>query len=315
MLNETSNQILVNSLGLMTPSLDDIGICLDPIASSVNHSCEPNVMVTFDGPRCSFRSNRAIVKDEELFINYVDPNDPYLRRQKILAERYFFTCKCTKCQKGPMQWEDRFVRTDTDIADTELLEGRMFAVVDAGDKLTNMVTLLDAMKIIKESGSWPLDREPWPSIRVLLALAYLDDGQWVRALKHLLLLHFDIDPILYPEPWLPVRLVRTWTITNLMFFLADLSVTQPDQVAELKRYSLDYGKILWALVHHVEANVPKSHGTASRFAAAVKRKANEFRADVAGNESRLGNIHDPTWLHDESCKLRAIAEKADADED
>ncbi|KAI9884148.1 MAG: hypothetical protein M1823_004064 [Watsoniomyces obsoletus] len=304
-------RILVNSLTLMTPTLDDLGICVDPIASSINHSCAPNVLFTFDGPRCSFRSRRAIAKDEELFINYIDPNDPFRRRQQALSDRYFFTCQCTKCLKGPTLREDRYLRNDMDPAEVERLEGRMFAMVDAKHMLKKMVALPKAMKTIKESGLFPLDRQPWPSIRIELALAYLDEGQWVQALKHLLCLHFFIDPIIDPEPWYPVRLVRTWTITNLIFYLADLWIMEPDQVKELEGYQLNFGKIMWGLIHQVEMNVSKSHGIGSRFSVAVKRKADEFRADIKGNESRLGNWGDPKWLDDEWRKLRAIAETAD----
>src|SRR4051812_42210468 len=62
-----------------------------------------------DGPRLSFRALKPIAKDEEVFISYIEVTNPFARRQHELKERYFFTCKCSKCKLGPTQKEDKFI--------------------------------------------------------------------------------------------------------------------------------------------------------------------------------------------------------------
>lgn len=88
---------MINSITLVTPTFDPIGIAFDPIASLINHSCDPNSVMTFDGQSLSVRALKGIAKDEELTISYIDNTNPTHKRQDELTERYFFKCECTRC--------------------------------------------------------------------------------------------------------------------------------------------------------------------------------------------------------------------------
>lgn len=90
-------QLMINSITLVTPTFDPVGIAFDPVASLINHSCDPNSVMTFDGRSLSVRALREIAKDEELTISYIDNTNPTHRRQDELTERYFFKCECTRC--------------------------------------------------------------------------------------------------------------------------------------------------------------------------------------------------------------------------
>ncbi|TID26386.1 set and mynd domain [Venturia nashicola] len=96
-----------NSLTLIAPSYDPIGIALDPFAARANHSCSPNAYVVMDGPSLSFRTLKPIPKDSEIFISYIDPTDSTKSRLDELATRYYFNCNCTKCRQAPGR-EDKF---------------------------------------------------------------------------------------------------------------------------------------------------------------------------------------------------------------
>ncbi|KAK7521644.1 hypothetical protein IWZ03DRAFT_98539 [Phyllosticta citriasiana] len=100
-------RILTNSLTITTPTLYPIGIAVDPFASCANHSCEPNAFVVLEGSKLYFRALKPISKDEEIFMSYVDDKYPFLHRQKELRDRYYFDCKCSKCEKGCDTMEDR----------------------------------------------------------------------------------------------------------------------------------------------------------------------------------------------------------------
>eukprot|EP00759_Apiculatamorpha_spiralis_P031627 PhF_6_TR33515/c0_g1_i1/m.48854 len=70
------------------------------IGSCFNHSCEPNVQVTYkDDNREDMWAvaMRDIVAGEELYISYIDESLPYWERQLHLFDHYLFRCVCTKC--------------------------------------------------------------------------------------------------------------------------------------------------------------------------------------------------------------------------
>jgi hypothetical protein len=73
-----------------------------------NHSCDPNAYIIMDGAEVNVRSLKPIKKDDEIFISYIDTTNPYSRRQHELKQRWFFTCKCAKCQKGATLGEDEW---------------------------------------------------------------------------------------------------------------------------------------------------------------------------------------------------------------
>lgn len=90
-------QLMINSITLVTPTFDPVGIAFDPVASLINHSCDPNSVMTFDGRSLSVRTLKEIARDDELTISYIDNTNPTHKRQDELMERYFFKCECTRC--------------------------------------------------------------------------------------------------------------------------------------------------------------------------------------------------------------------------
>ena len=54
-----------------------IGSSLDLFAALINHSCEPNSAVFFEGPELRLRSGQAIAPGEEITISYIDPNQSF----------------------------------------------------------------------------------------------------------------------------------------------------------------------------------------------------------------------------------------------
>ena len=93
-------RILSNSMTLMTPTFDPLGIVIDGLLCHLNHSCSPNTYIVMDGPQMQLRALNDIKKGEELYISYIDPMMPFIKRQTQLQSRWFFTCKCSKCSLG-----------------------------------------------------------------------------------------------------------------------------------------------------------------------------------------------------------------------
>lgn len=79
----------------------------------LNHSCDPNVIALFDGPRMRLRTNRKISENEQaslkntlfriiflffqLFVSYTDLLETRARRQRHLQKYYLFSCNCPRC--------------------------------------------------------------------------------------------------------------------------------------------------------------------------------------------------------------------------
>ncbi|KAJ1302037.1 hypothetical protein OPQ81_000872 [Rhizoctonia solani] len=95
-----------NAHTLSTPSLTPIGVSISPVAALINHSCVPNCVVVF--PKASESKKvpdemliiaiAKILPGTELTTSYVDLTLPTEHRQRILQERYFFSCHCLNCE-------------------------------------------------------------------------------------------------------------------------------------------------------------------------------------------------------------------------
>ncbi|KAB1258801.1 N-lysine methyltransferase SMYD2 [Camelus dromedarius] len=63
----------------------------------MNHSCCPNVIVTYKGTLAEVRAVQEIHPGEEVFTSYIDLLYPTEDRNDRLRDSYFFTCECREC--------------------------------------------------------------------------------------------------------------------------------------------------------------------------------------------------------------------------
>jgi hypothetical protein len=313
-----SSQVLTNSLTLITPSLDPLGLILDPTLGHLNHSCNPNAFVMMDGPAVSLRTLKPIGKDEEVYISYIDATNPYPRRQSELESRWFFKCNCTKCAQGATLEEDKFAsdpRTFTEkvtnIADAILthesfaqdpanyvgdsqderraaaIQGKAFAEYEeaqAEQDPADVVTRIeDAMRLCHQSNLWTVSRQPLAALRDDLIVNLLAVGNYPIAWAQCAKRYKHILPKLYPMPFHPVRVVQTWQMAVLAVYLAGT----PDGVGVP---GVNMGLIAMMLVKQVLDSSNLSHGVNSAFTKSVKRKAEEMmeelKKQVGGNPDR-----------------------------
>lgn len=98
--------ISIDDLHLVTTS-SRIFTAIFPKISILNHSCDPNIRNSFDGPFLSIYAAREIAKNEEIF-NCYGPNYklmPLSERQAALKQQYCFDCKCEKCSNNDQTYE------------------------------------------------------------------------------------------------------------------------------------------------------------------------------------------------------------------
>lgn len=70
------------------------GWALDLLSSTLNHSCDPNAFLFFEGRQLRLRSLKRIAPGEELTICYTDPTIEVTLRRAFLQKYHFFDCHC-----------------------------------------------------------------------------------------------------------------------------------------------------------------------------------------------------------------------------
>lgn len=308
-------EILSNSLTLITPTLDPLGIILDSALGSINHSCDPNAYIMMDGPEVSVRTLRAIKKDEEICVSYIDTTNPMHRRQSELQARWFFACRCNKCGMGATRDEDRWViepesmsKQAKEAADTLLgigdyaqgaanhvietldqirattLEGKAFSDYEAqqrsGAADEAIQTIEDTMRFCRMSGLWPIYRQPYAALRDDLIVNLLSVSKYQAAWMHCAKRYKFVLPKLYPVQFHPVRIVQTWQMAMLAAYLASTEegISVPD---------VNMGLLAMMLVKQVLDASTFSHGPTNAFTKSVRRKAEEMSENLKSSVRKL----------------------------
>ncbi|XP_051503013.1 histone-lysine N-methyltransferase SMYD3 isoform X1 [Myxocyprinus asiaticus] len=90
-------RVTCNCFSISDGELQDVGVGLYPSMSLLNHDCQPNCVMVFEGKKLTLRAVRFIRTCEELTISYTDVLVPSKMRQAQLQEQYHFLCQCEHC--------------------------------------------------------------------------------------------------------------------------------------------------------------------------------------------------------------------------
>ncbi|XP_023211798.1 histone-lysine N-methyltransferase SMYD3-like isoform X1 [Centruroides sculpturatus] len=92
-------EIVINSFSILDSEMQAIGSGLFLGPSILDHSCDPNAAVTFDGRFLHVRAVRDIPSENirDVFISYIDQMETKETKQQQLQEQYYFTCSCSRC--------------------------------------------------------------------------------------------------------------------------------------------------------------------------------------------------------------------------
>ena len=295
-------RILSNSMTLVTPTFDSLGIMIDPLLCHLNHSCDPNAHVAMDGARMQLRALKDIKQDEEILISYVDTTFPSAWRRTELARRWFFYCDCAKCRKGAVQQEDHWsIKPENlgekyqDIADRLIKESSISLKKETiGEQRCSALereafrmyeeeqTELDSAKAVKliesavefctQSGLWPVYRQPLPALRDDLIVHMLTAGNyedaWLQSAKR----YRQVTPKLYPQMHHPVRVIQTLQMAMLAQFLASEGVNI--------RPGVDMALIAAMLINTTNVASKLSHGEDNAFSQSVQLKFAEVEEEL-----------------------------------
>ncbi|XP_075453191.1 histone-lysine N-methyltransferase SMYD3 isoform X2 [Ascaphus truei] len=95
---EYFGKVTCNSFTISDGEMQDVGVGLYPSMSLLNHSCDPNCVIVFEGRHILLRTVKEIPMGEELTISYIDVKVNTHMRQNQLQRQYCFICDCHRCQ-------------------------------------------------------------------------------------------------------------------------------------------------------------------------------------------------------------------------
>ncbi|KAM9317363.1 N-lysine methyltransferase SMYD2 [Gastrophryne carolinensis] len=90
-------QVNCNGFTIEDEELSHLGSAIFPDVALMNHSCFPNVIVTYKGTTAEVRAVQVINPGDEVFTSYIDLLYPTDDRRDRLQDSYFFICDCPEC--------------------------------------------------------------------------------------------------------------------------------------------------------------------------------------------------------------------------
>jgi hypothetical protein len=180
-----------------------VGSSLDPFAALMNHSCDPNSTVFFEGPELRVRSIKTIAPGEEITISYMDPNESFELRQDHLLSKYHFTCKCQKCEKGRCSPGDLITGNNELDRSVKEAQRRLRGLLNAKPDAQPAESLEVAASRICAEGypgkPWPCNISPTLYLQITLAQLYQERENWPKTFALRLKISFETDPIIWPS--------------------------------------------------------------------------------------------------------------------
>ena len=110
----------------------------------------------------------------------------------------------------------------------------------------------------------------------------------------------DIDPVLFPQEWHPVRVVHAWVLLRLVVQVAETRIALPlvhkgkgsggerADGSGNEDQGIKWHLIIWKLWKEVSDQVPKSHGKESSFAKEVAAFGMSVEEGYRGFEAQVG---------------------------
>jgi hypothetical protein len=149
----------------------------------------------------------------------------------------------------------------------------------------------DLMRILRDTEVWPEIRQPYPALRHEYFLGCLTLKKYSDAFYHGLKNYFDIDPILYPAPHHPLRVVHTFSLARLAIVFVIDATTNPEidpagSIKFARQQGYDFAPLVYKLIKDSMDNVGKSHGENNSFAIMVKEKWEEVITDMGLKEEK-----------------------------
>ncbi|POS77476.1 hypothetical protein DHEL01_v204134 [Diaporthe helianthi] len=177
----------INGLAIRPPELEVAhGTCLDLVVSLINHCCDENAHIFFEGRELRCRAVKNIAAGTEITVCYPDGRQDVLNRRSVLKDQFFFTCDCSKCKSDMAEHVAAAVKRQNNLEvltkgqdDLIQLENKHVWAFNGSARNIKTVMeyqtgLLDIEEKVYQGGNWPDHIEPMPSALRALGDMYLE---------------------------------------------------------------------------------------------------------------------------------------------
>ncbi|KAF3767117.1 SET domain-containing protein [Cryphonectria parasitica EP155] len=238
--------MLMANAGAICPPEGEIqyGSFLDLVVSMINHSCDANAHVFFEGRELRCRALRDIPAGSEITVNYYPtPRLDVLLRRSTLKQYMFITCNCHKCKDemaehvaAAVDRQDHLAKFKQGQLDLLKLGEDAERAFSRSHTVKSCISFQDQIgNIIEKSfpgGHWPHHIEPLPSI-------YRTLGSMYRDMHYVVGLEFVLKGTIYVRD----HSGPGWTndVVNLvkfMFFVAQAADNEMKWVGAVKNSEL-----------------------------------------------------------------------------
>ncbi|PWY74583.1 SET and MYND domain protein [Aspergillus sclerotioniger CBS 115572] len=286
----------LNSFNLTNALYDRIGVYLHPYAAIINHSCNYNSVVNFDGPNLQIKALHPIPKDSQIFISYIDTTNLYSRRQSDLQDRYYFTCHCSKCSK-----EATTAATTTLLTPIQQKAYTLLSSIPDLPATEATQSLLSTITLLQTSGE-KSTTQPSISLRDELIATLISGGKFKSAFAHAALRYLRVDPVVYPSQAHPIRQVHAWALAKLAIHLSQgvkqmVVIDEGVEEIALEQYEVNFSLIIWSVLGMLVGAEDKA-GTGPGFKRLVRRAFEEVNGEfLAGglDPRRMGEGIKGEW--------------------
>ncbi|ROV99523.1 hypothetical protein VMCG_06318 [Cytospora schulzeri] len=220
--------IETNALTIRPPEIEQAyGACFDVVVSLINHCCDENAHIFFEGRETRCRALKDIPAGSEITVCYPDVRQDVLQRRRTLKEHFYITCNCSKCKDEMAEHVAADVKYNDHInilrGAQEKLNKLQHTYATAFNNYTarNIKAvleyqnkLLDIEKEVYHGGNWPSHMEPMPT-----ALRTL--GCMFRDLNYVVGLEFILKGTLYNRHHSgPSWVLDLMAVVKYMIFIA-----------------------------------------------------------------------------------------------
>lgn len=199
-------------------------------ASMLNHSCDPNACIIFDGPSVKLRCihPNGIAYQDEITISYIELAASTQTRQKQLQERYCFTCTCKKCSIGsPMDVSfDKMLNNDANILEKISI---LQAQAKASKELPECYAYMQQVDSMQKQAYGPLHEQQLHTVQELLRIA-IDMQRFREALQ------YSTRVLTWYEQCYP----KHYPLLGLSYFLHGKLLWANEHVADSAKHAYDY---------------------------------------------------------------------------
>ena len=240
----------VNSFTLTSPTFEPLGAAMHPLPALINHSCVPNAYVRFDihPPSSTYgiaaaktkhpyigtisvHAIDAIPEGEEIRISYIDAHLPTPKRQTELADRYHFTCMCSRCFMGPTSLTDIFPDAHADASaemfrtlNIEEAEREAIQTLENLGSQTHSSSVVPSVKIgqirsafriLADTRRWPAWRYPYLQLRQIIIPILIEEGNYYEAMLQAAIKSFPSEKALCDSEDHPTRILGKWLVYQI----------------------------------------------------------------------------------------------------